>query len=283
MNIRTSEKEYPIVGIKEQKEKYDVYICRDPATKELCSILSVKDCTLFPVLANWLTDNAGHDSFTDYRGFFIFNDQFCIVTKYSQGITLGSKLTTESVPLRERLEIGRKILEKIILQDIPDYFLSKCLSPDQIIIDNDLSVSFNYPVSDMIFDRSADGKNNIVSIFRLIFEHELLRKVPDILIDFITRLPELSQNSMIDLYSEYYILMNKLENYSDNDELPKTFWFKAWDVIKKIFKVLKVLLVIALIIASVGYLIYTIIDPDKNKNSNGHFPSIGTVTIENSG
>ena len=168
MTIRTSEKIYPVVGIKEQNENYDIYICRDAATRELCSILRLKDSTLFPVLVNWLTDISEHASFTDYRGYFMDSEMLCIVLRYSQGITLAAKLTTESVPLRERLEIGRKILEKIILQDIPDSFLSKCLDPEQIIIGNDLSVSFNYPVSDILNSRSSDGKKNIIHIFRLL-------------------------------------------------------------------------------------------------------------------
>ena len=53
-------------------------------------------------------------------------------------------------------------------------------------------------------------------------------------------------------------------------------------IIKKLLKILKKILIFALIAASVGYLIYTIIDPHKNDNSNGHFKSIGTVTIQNS-
>ena len=52
------------------------------------------------------------------------------------------------------------------------------------------------------------------------------------------------------------------------------------DKIKKIFNVLKKIVIIGLIIASVCYLIYTIIDPGKNTDNNGHFTSIGTVNIE---
>ena len=53
------------------------------------------------------------------------------------------------------------------------------------------------------------------------------------------------------------------------------------NAVKKIFKVLKKILIILLILASIGYLIYTILDPGKDKGSDGHFKSIGTVEIQN--
>ena len=283
MVIRTFEHEYPVIGIKEQTEQYDTYICRDAASKGLCSVISIKDSSLFPMLVSWLTDIIDTETFTDHREHFIYNGQLCIVMRYTQGISLSTKLSTESVPFRERLEIGRRLLERVILQDIPDYFLSRCFVPDQIMIGPDLSVSFNYPLEDILLDRNQDGRANIESVFRLLFDHEIMRKVPDLLMDFMQRLPDLTGQKMTDLYSEYYILLSKLENYSDSDELPKTFWYRLWDKIKRCFKVLKKFLIFLLIIAALIYLIYIIIDPNKNKNSSGHFTSIGTVSIENTG
>ena len=75
-------------------------------------------------------------------------------------------------------------------------------------------------------------------------------------------------------------MMLKLEGYDEDSEQPKTFWYKLWDKIKKLINLLKKIVMIALIIASICYLIYTIIDPGKNTDNNGHFTSIGTVRIE---
>lgn len=281
--IRTFEHEYPVIGVKQQTEQYDVYICRDVSGNCLCRILSIKDKSLFAELVSWLTDNINREAFADYREHFIYDGQLCIVMKYTQGVNLASKLATENVPFRERMELARKILEKVVIQEIPDYFLAKCFLPEQMIIAQDLSVSFNYPIEDIITDRQQNGRENIVSVFRLIFQRELDRKVPDLLMDFIKKLPGLTEKRMMDVYSEYYILMGKLENYNEKDEQPKTFWYKLWDKIKQILGVLKKALIIILIVLSVCYLIYTIIDPGKNKTSNGHFHSIGTVDIVRSG
>ena len=281
MVISTYEHNYPIVGVKETSEVYDCYICRNISGGGLCRILCIKDRRLFAELAGWLTDNINKESFTDYIEHFIFEDKFCLVMKYTEGITLNTKLATESFPLRERLELGRRIIERIVLQDMPEYFLSKCLDPDCMVISSDLSISFNYPVFDIISDRSANGRECIEPILRLLFAKELERKVPDLIIDFFKRLPDLSQERMIDLYGEYYSMMMKLEGYDEDSEQPKTFWFKLWEKIKKVFNVLKKVIIAALILASIGYLIYIIIDPAKNNDNNGHFSSIGTLKIEN--
>ena len=281
MVIRTSDKEYPVIGVQKNNEQYDIYICRDVVAKGLYRILSVKDGALFPELVGFLNDSVNREAFTDYDGYFIDDGKLCIVMRYTQGITLGTKLATESVPFGERLELGRKILEKAVLQEIPDYFLAKCFTPEQIIIDPDLSVSFNYPIEDIITDRQQSGRKNIEQVLRMLFGKELERKVPQLLMDFFKSLPELCEQRLLDIYSEYYALMGKLEEYDAEGEQPKTFWFKLWNAIKKIFKVLKKILIILLILASIALLIYTILDPGKDKDSGGHFKSIGTVEIQN--
>ena len=283
MIIRTFEHEYPVIGIKESTEKYDTFICRDVSGGGLCRIMSIKDSTLFADLVSRLTDTVNKEAFTDYREHFIYDGRLCIVMRYTQGVTLESKLSTESVPLKERLELGRRLLERVVLQDIPDYFLAKCFVPGQIIVAPDLSVSFNYPLEDIITDSGQNGRRNIINVFNRLFDHELRRKVPDILMDFLKRLPALTEQRMIDVYGEYYVLMGRLEGYNESDEQPGTFWFRLWDKIKKVFGVLKKILIFLLIAASVAYLIYVIADPRKNDASNGHFKTIGTVTIENSG
>ena len=280
MIIRTSENEYPVIGVQNTAEQYDMYICRDVTAGGLCRIMRIKDSGRFAELVSYLTDAVNRDAFTDYREHFIDGDTLCIVMKYTQGITLGTKLATESVPFKERLELGRRILEKAVLQDIPDYFLSKCFTPEQIIIDSDMSVSFNYPIEDILGDRQQNGRENIDAVLRLLFAGELERKVPALLMDFFDRLPALSEQRLLDIYSEYYVLMGRLEDYDASDELPKTFWYRLWDKIKKLFGFLKKILILLLILASIAYLIYTIIDPNKNKDSSEHFKSIGTVQIQ---
>ena len=283
MIIKTFEHQYPVIGIKEGTDIYDIYICRDHDGRGLCRIISIKDRSVFHQLVNWLSETINQNVFTDFREYFIYNDCLCIVMKYTQGLSLSAKLATESVPFRERLELARRILEKAVLQDIPDFFLAKCFVPEEIIVSGDLSVSFNYPVGDIIDRRDQKGRSNIEVILRLIFAPEIECNIPDELMAFINRLPELTSQRLLDLYSEYYLMMSRVQDYDELSQQPKTIWYSLWEKTKRAFGVMKKVIIIILILAAIGYLIFTIIDPWKNNSSSGHFKTIGTVEIENSG
>ncbi len=278
--ISTYEHDYPITGVKEQNELFSSYICRNVSGGGLCSVLSIHDRSLFPSIVSWLYDTVDLTAFTDLIEYFNYNDSLCIVMRYTQGLSLEKKLATEALPLAERLELGRRILERAVLQDIPDYFLDKCFSPDCITVASDLTVNFNYPIEDIVSNRSCSAKDNIERVLRLIFARELERKVPEELVRFFDRLPELAEGSIIDLYSEYYALCGRLEGYDEGSELPRTFWYKLWDGIKKVFSKAKTALIILLLLFAFGYLIYTFFDPGNSKEKDPQFDNIGTVSID---
>ena len=280
MMISTYEHDYPITGVREQNDLFSSYICRNVSGGGLCTILSVHDRKLFPELAGWLSDTADPGAFTDLIEYFNYNGSLCIVMKYTQGLSLEKKLATEALPLAERLELGRRILERAVLQDIPEYFLGKCFSPECITVAPDLTVSFNYPIEDIVTAREVSAKENTQRVLRLLFAGELEKKVPAVLVEFLDRLPELTEGSIIDLYSEYYALCGRLEGYEEGSELPRTFWYKLWDKVKRVFFKAKKALIILLLLAAFGYLIYTVFDPGKSKDKEPHFDSIGTVSID---
>ena len=280
MIISTFEHDYPITGVRETNELYNSYICRNVSGGGLCRILSLKDKNSFPQLVSWLTDTVDPEAFTDFIEHFNYDDKLCIVMKYTQGLSLEKKLSTEGLPLAERLELGRKILERAVIQDIPEYFLDKCFSPECIMVAPDLTVSFNYPIEDITTGRDCTASANIERVLRLLFAREIARKVPAVLMDFLDRLPALTEGSMIDLYSEYYALCTELEGFDAESEQPRTFWFIFWERFKKVFVKLKSIFIILLLLAAAGYLIYTIFDPGKSKDNEPHFDNIGTVTID---
>ncbi|MBO4653280.1 MAG: hypothetical protein J5649_08205 [Lachnospiraceae bacterium] len=278
--VSTFEHDYPITGVRETNEVYDSYLCRNVAGGGLCSILCIHDRSCFPSLVGWLTEVVDPRAFTDFIEYFNFNDDLCIVMKYKQGLSLEKKLATEALTLAERLELGRKILERAVLQEIPEYFLDKCFSPDCIMVEPDLTVSFNYPIEDIMGDRQCSVKDNIERVMRLLFDRELQRKVPTVLIEFIDRLPELTEGSIIDLYSEYYALCMALEGYGTDSELPRTFSFRFWEGFKKVFGKVKTVFIVLLVLVAFAYLFYTMFDPGKSKVKDPQFDRIGTVQID---
>ena len=280
MVIYTYGREYPVTSVQETNDAYSVYICVDLKNAGFCRILSVKDRTLFPELVSWLSKTVDPSVFTDYLEHFIFEDTLCIVMKYTQGTSLANKLSTESMPLEERLELCRKILERIVLLDIPDYFLDKCADENNIMVSQDLTVNFNYPVSDIIGSRECAPMKRIDRLMRLMFAKELERKVPDELIAFFGGMPKLLDSDIIELYSAYYSMMLRIIERDAGEEEPKSIWYRIWNRIKKIWGTLKKILIVLLLAAAVTYLIFTINSSNSSGKKASNFDSIGTVIID---
>ncbi len=280
MVIYTYGHQYPVTSVLESNDKYDVYICSDEETGGLCRVLRLKDKSEIPELVAWLSEQVDPEVFTDYKEHFMFDDSLCIVMKYTQGLTLADKSDTEAAPLRERLELFRKILERAVLLDIPDYFLDKCFYEKNIIVAPDMTLSFNYPIEDITGQRECAPVKRAEQFFKNVFAREIERKVPDELIEFYKEMPELGGAGMIELYSRYYMMMTALIERNAGNEEPKSIWYKLWDKIKKVWKVLKKVLIIALLAAAVAYLVFAIKKSKSSEKEEPNFDSIGTVTID---
>ena len=279
MVIYTYGHEYPVTSVQRTGDDYYIYICTCEGGG-LCRIMSIKDKSLFPELVSWLSETVNAEVFTDYIEHFIFEDTLCIVMKYTQGINLSEKSDTEGMPLRERLELCRKILERAVLLDIPDYFLDKCMDMSNIIVSADLTVSFNYPIDDIIGSRDCRPLKKVEKLLRIIFARELERKVPDELIEFFNEMPDLVGSNMIEFYSRYYMMMTRLIEREAGDEEPKSIWYKIWNKIKKSWGKLKKILMFLLLAAAVTYLVFTIQTSGSSTKRQSNFDAIGTVIID---
>lgn len=282
MVIYTYGHEYPVTSVQKSTPDHDIYICNDTVNNGFCRILRLKDKSVFPELVGWLTLNVDREVFTDYIEHFMFEDSLCIVMRYTQGITLADRNDTEAAPLRERLELCRKILERAVLLDIPDYFLDKCLDLNNIIVQPDLTVSFNYPIEDITGQKDCAPMKKAEKLMRIMFAKEIERKVPDELMDFFRKMPELAGEGMIELYSKYYMMMTGLIERDAGDEEPKSIWYRIWDKIKKFWSKLKKVLMFLLLAAAVFYLVFTIQTSGSSTKRQPNFDSIGTVTIDKS-
>ena len=280
MVIYTYGHEYPVTSVQKSTDEYNIYICTDDRDGGFCRIMSIKNKALFPELVGWLSANADPSVFTDYIDSFMFEDTLCIVMKYTQGITLADRSDTEAAPFRERLELCRRILERAVLMDIPDYVLDRCLDPRHIIVQPDLTVSFNYPIEDIIGSRECAPMAKAEKLMRTIFAQEIERKVPDELMAFFDSLPELMGSDKIELYSKYYMMMTSVVERNAGDEEPRSIWYRIWDKIKKIWGVLKKIVMFLLLAAAVVYLVFTINTSGSSTRKQPNFDSIGTVTID---
>lgn len=285
MVIHTFRHEYPISYVKEVSDTSEVYICNNLLEGGFCKVLVINDRSLFPDVIMRLTDAQSIEAFTDYREHFMYDDVLCVVMRYSQGITLQDRIDTEFFTLTEKLELARRVLERMILQEIPDYFLKRCASADSIVADSDMTLHFNYSIEDMEKlppCTHREAMEQVAELLRNIFARESENYVSAELSSFLAGLDDMAADecTMIELYGAYYEMMNRVQAGDGKSEGETSIWHKLWEKIKKYAHVLWKLLTVLLLVLAALYLIFTIGDARESGNRHRNFDRIGTVDIK---
>lgn len=280
MTVYTYGHEYLISSVQGTNDKFDIYLSKDRTNGGFFRLLCVKDRTLYPGIVSFLAEKADPEVFTDYIENFIFDDNLYVVMRYTQGTTLKDKLDTESISLIERLELCRRILERAVLLSVPDYFIEKSFNFENIIVENDFTVSFNYPIEDIAVNQDSAPIAAAEGLLRAVFAGELERKVPSELMEFFDGLPELYGADMIELYDRYYSMLTAITEKGAEDEEPKSFWYLAWEKIKVFLSKLRAVLMFLLLAAAIIYMVFTIYTSRSSNTPSDNFDSIGTVNID---
>ncbi len=284
MLIQTYEHSYQVISHILSNELGEIYICRDIATDLECTLLRIKDKEIVPGLMVYL-NNCIKDSFLDFITRFVFEGDLCLVFRYHRGITLANKLTNEYCSLSERLMMGKKIWDKVLLLEMPPYFLKNCLSGGNIIVSPSLDIAFNYMPYDIHDFAAADGRAVLKAftlVFNMLFADELrLESAPPINQFHLTLQRELEPD-YIELYKQYIQMSREVELIPEEEiKKPKSRLFLLWERMKQHFKVFKRFLGVALLVIAIIYLAYTVSDfvnPKNNPVTN--FDSIGTLKID---
>lgn len=284
MVIHTFEHEYPVTHVREIDSSSECYICRNESAGGLCRILAISDKSLYGDIIPGLADAAENSAFTDFIEHFIFDDMLCIVMGYTQGVTLHDRLDTESYALAEKLELGRRILERMILCELPDYYLTKCADASSIIVDSDMTLHFNYEIDDIkdahTYTREG-AMEKVTELLRFLFAKEEENYVSAELSEFLGQLPQHTEaGDLVALYSAYHEMMQRASADDAKPAGEDSVWHRLWEKLKKLGGILRRILMILLLIAAALYLIYTIGDAKNDGTKHTNFTKIGTVEIK---
>lgn len=284
MLIQTYENGYKIISHILTNDLGEIFIGRDVSKNLECTILRIKDKVIVPEVMVYLNTSIKKDTFIDYIEHFVFEGDLCIVLKYYRGVSLKEKLNNEHCSLSERMTIGKKILDGIVLLDMPLYFLRNCLTGERIIVRPSLDISFNYVPDDIRGFAGVDDKavlQGYMDIFNMLFADELEKKLAPPINQFYSVLKREQYFDVMELYKQYTQMCREVGLIPEEEiKKPKSKWFRLWERAKKLFQVLKKGLGILLLIIAVIYLVYTIgesIDPTIKKVN--HYEFIGTLEI----
>lgn len=230
----------------------------------------------------FLLEQTKNESFVDFFDYVTKPDYLYVFMRYDQHDTLEGKMANENCKLVERLEIIRKVIEKIIILNMPIYFLNTIMQRDRIFVSRELDITFDYDLRDLAhFDKvtRAQVSGRLAELLKFVFKKEIELKA----IDEMEALIRVLEEDKIELNEELMRLFHPIyTGYQENTVIvPQTKKFKSWEKIKSLGKYMEVAGKIAVLAIAIAYLGLSIKNLTAESEVNANFTYIGTQEIRN--
>ncbi len=283
MTIETYNKVYTVVRHLYAGLHMDHYICRCRNDQQLYNIIRVRSRRITARIIEFVSLQKSNKSFSDFVDEFVYEGDLHAVFTYAEGKNLQRKLE-EPCTLHERMETGKRLIERMVLQQQPYYFQCQCLSPENIIVTESLDVRFWYTFSDIENYDAYGGQQAGAYLYRtirLLFAPELNRRVLDPMEAFLKQLQEEKQPDYMVQYQRYCAVCEEIRKIPEKEmELPKNFLYHVWNFIKSVRGLIKRTMLTLIFTGVFIYMIYCICRSFRVQGYVWHFDSIGTMQLE---
>lgn len=283
MIIQNINRCYEVIRQLESTNKMTQFLCQEQQLQKAYLLVRINDGVLAKRFTLFLEEKIKGSEFSDYVECFQQEGTFYAVFTYSLEQSLTDKLSRERCGRKERAEIARKLLERVLLSDPHPYFMRNALKPELITVSRSLDVAWNYHMEniegfdlctmEMVFARLAE-------VMQLIFNEELNKKLYPLLDDYLLTLTEMKMQTYLDLYREFIPVFEALRQEDQEERLPQTRLFRLWERIKKLLGFMKKVLMVVLLIATVWYVVYSFQNSKGSGSVQQTIKQIGDIVIE---
>jgi hypothetical protein len=224
-----------------------------------------------------------NDDFSDFVTMFVAQGQLHLVFKAFEGISLKNKLNQETVVLKERLQLAKNIHEKIVLMNMPLFFLYRVLDLDHIMVNQSLNIDFSYEAVDITNYREYSFlmiQQQMMKMMTELFSDEWSKKRFQPLMNYMKSLEKSEFINPIELYSRFSKVCDLIESGSEEASGEPMNWaFRLWYRIRRLFKPIRRILAILLWVVALLYMIIVINDSMQPSEDQRMYKYIGTVDI----
>lgn len=246
------------------------------------TIACVNDMELARKLVPVTTKNNTSYTFKDLHDSFNADGRYYIVFSHADGRSLQQAMDKGNYSLQERLLLIKNIYAQMFLLNMPECFLYEVLRKDNIVVDDDLGIRFNYYFTEVDYYwmvQEKDCMNRMAGLVHELFARELEQKSSRELMKYARDMEEGRFAYLWDCYVAYDNIYETVLAKSEQQEIkPGRIWWRAWEGLKKIFPKVRMALAVALIASAAIYLLLTLPNPvlsDKGVTFN----RIGTLEI----
>lgn len=287
MIIQSLEKKFIVIELLFSDRHMDRYICQEEGGENKYNVICVKDRVWIRKAMQFLMEQMENTHFTDFLSCFFSEACLYVVLKYGEGISLEEKLGNVDCPLQERIVIGKNILEKIMLMDMPDYFVCDCLRSGNVMVSSALEVSFRYELSKLRsyhLTSFIQVQTCMEVLFGTLFFQEQKQDMLPPISSFCHALQKGEYQDIREIYAAYDEMCRNVEALSARDAVsPHTWSFRLWDRIKGYFGWCRKMAAFILMILAILFLINTVQKSLEEGREKIIFESIGTLQIRRQG
>lgn len=222
-------------------------------------------------------------NFVDFKESFLWKDGLVMVFLRRMGTPLHYWLKKDPAPLSLRLEIGKRLLERLLLLNMPEYLLCNILIPDCILVTDALEVAMNYEPKEMLWTEGEFPnllRNRFYQIFILLFQKEEQEHSSPEIHGFLERFRQEPYEDVFRIYQMYDWMQTELAGRSDINQLkPRTWLFRLQTLGIRGLQVVEKLAVPVIVLVGMILTIYLVCNPVQEEAEEKVIEQIGTLKI----
>lgn len=276
--MRVRDREYLIVREVEQSAQGTQYILKDATQNCFYKVLVQQKDSISGSIITFLSDQIKNKPFTDFVDYMNDFDHLYVFMRYQSHQTLAQKIELEVCPLAERVEIAKKLLEKIIVLNIPPYFSYGALDAQHVQVSRTGEILFDYNLQNLhnAF-RVKEGQSirRLAELFRWMFAKELDREIMPELETLLYEMEYGQITHITDIFARFYPIYRKENPASESHGLREKILAKFQKFLKYTVVLTKIL-VVALAI----YYLYASIEAYVTYDYYTNFSQIGVFQVE---
>ncbi len=234
-------------------------------------------------LVQYLTDLYGQGLFRELVQFANEEGYLNVVTDCGKmkSLALSEKLK-EQLPLKERALMGEKLLERLILSNVPAYFAQSALDTDHVRYTDAGECSLVFELENLLHYADARTSAEVLSLRNVLdalFEKELKdEKLPE-LTELLQGMAQGEYPGVMEVYQKYKPLASEMAQLDETTLPAMSLPYRIWERIKKVFGWLKNLFFLLVILIAAAYLVMSIRDFMAPTVQKDVYQSVGDIEI----
>lgn len=286
MIIRSLEADYQVLYRKKETEAFELLICRNQKetadTTYTLLHFSQKEEMRRLVEKN-LIEKEITGNFVDFKESFLWKEGLVMAFYRRAGMPIHTWLTKEQVSLSVRLEVGKRLLERLLLLNMPEYLLCGVLNEDCVLVTEAMEITINYEPGELIWKESEFPKrirNGFYQIFSLLFQKEEQEQSCPEIHEYMEQLRLEPYQDIFHLYQTYDRMQELLMKREDVDDLkPRTWLYRLQALAATLLQIGQKLMVPVIIMIGMILMIYLICNPAQEEIEDRSIEQIGTLHI----